>query len=273
MPGSVRVRRARPGSGLWRCSARCGRRSWSPTSPSYNAGISACEKGDQWRRALALLGEMREAILEPNSSATVLGSARARMASSSSGLRCCTTGFSYNAGISACEKRDQWQRALALLGEMWATKLKPDAISYGAAIFSCAAGMQWKLAQSLLSEMWLAKLVPDVLSYNAGISACEKGEQWQRALALLGEMREVKLEPDVISSKLQRPLRAGRACAPTTTLGSARARNAISGSGLWRCSARCGRRSWSPTSSATALGSARARKVISPSGPWQCSAR
>ncbi|CAK0905227.1 unnamed protein product [Prorocentrum cordatum] len=92
--------------------------------------------------------------------------------------------LSYNAGISACEKGEQWQRALALLNEMWEAKLKPD-----------------------------------VISYNAWISACKKGGQWQRALALL---------------------------------------------------TRCGRRSWSPTSSATALGSARARRASSGSGPWRC---
>ncbi|CAK0810057.1 unnamed protein product [Prorocentrum cordatum] len=34
---------------------------------SCNAGISACEKGEQWRRALALLGEMRGAQLELDS--------------------------------------------------------------------------------------------------------------------------------------------------------------------------------------------------------------
>ena len=46
---------------------------------SYNAGISACVKGEQWQRALALLSEMLEAKLEPNV-------------------------MSYNVGISACEK-------------------------------------------------------------------------------------------------------------------------------------------------------------------------
>ncbi|CAK0850731.1 unnamed protein product [Prorocentrum cordatum] len=35
---------------------------------------------------------------------------------------------SYNSGISACEKGEQWQRALALLSEMWEAKAKPDAI-------------------------------------------------------------------------------------------------------------------------------------------------
>ena len=35
---------------------------------------------------------------------------------------------SYSAGISACEKGEQWQRALALLSEMWAAKLEPGVV-------------------------------------------------------------------------------------------------------------------------------------------------
>ncbi|CAK0836621.1 unnamed protein product, partial [Prorocentrum cordatum] len=133
--GSARASRASSGSGRWRCSARCGRRSWSPTQlqcwdqrlqhwravaagagaaqrdaggeagarplVSYSAGISACEQGEQWQRALALLSEMREVKLEPNV-------------------------ISYSAGISACEKGEQWQRALALLSEMREAKLEPN---------------------------------------------------------------------------------------------------------------------------------------------------
>ncbi|CAK0847312.1 unnamed protein product [Prorocentrum cordatum] len=196
---------------------------------TYNAGISACEKGEQWKQALALLGEMREAKLHPNPwLATALASARARRAHSGSGrwrcsARCGTqrwsrasllqrgrqcmregravaagvgpahrdTGgqpgtrrFSYNAGISACEKSEQWQRALALL-----------------------------------TEMREAKLEPNVISYSAGISACEKDEQWEQALAIFGEMCVAKVKPNVTSA---------------TTLGSPRARRASSGSGLWR---------------------------------------
>ncbi|CAK0831140.1 unnamed protein product, partial [Prorocentrum cordatum] len=106
---------------------------------------------------------------------------------------------SYNAGISACEKGEQWHRALALLSEMREAKLELDVISYNAGISACEKGEQWQRALALLSEMREAKLEPNVISYNAGISACKKGEQWQRALALLSEMRETKLEPNVIS--------------------------------------------------------------------------
>ncbi|CAK0846815.1 unnamed protein product, partial [Prorocentrum cordatum] len=56
-----------------------------PNSMSYNAGISACADVGQWQWALALLSQKWEAKLDPDS-ATALGSARARMASSGSGL-------------------------------------------------------------------------------------------------------------------------------------------------------------------------------------------
>ncbi|CAK0891727.1 unnamed protein product [Prorocentrum cordatum] len=85
--------------------------------------------------------------------------------------------LSYSAGISACEKGEQWQRALALLSEMWEAKLEPNVISYSAGISACEKGEQWQAALALLSEMCEAKLEPSVISYSAGLSACEKGEQ------------------------------------------------------------------------------------------------
>ncbi|CAK0873398.1 unnamed protein product [Prorocentrum cordatum] len=92
----------------------------------------------------------------------------------------------YSAGISACEKGGQWQRASLLLGEMWEVKLQPNVIfSYSAGISACEKGEQWQPALALLSEMWEVKLEPNVIyTYNAGISACEKGEQWQRAAGI-----------------------------------------------------------------------------------------
>ena len=68
---------------------------------SYNAAISACEKGSQWEKALGLLQEMTSSGIKPNV-------------------------ISYNAAISACEKGSQWEKALGLLQEMPSSGIKPD---------------------------------------------------------------------------------------------------------------------------------------------------
>ncbi|CAK0862381.1 unnamed protein product, partial [Prorocentrum cordatum] len=100
-------------------------------------------------RALALLGEMREAKVEPDV-------------------------ISYSAGISACEKSEQWPRALALLCEMRAAKLEPDVtLSYSAGISACEKGEQWQQSLALLIEMRAVKVELDVICTTA--SALELG--------------------------------------------------------------------------------------------------
>ncbi|CAK0809444.1 unnamed protein product [Prorocentrum cordatum] len=80
---------------------------------------------------------------------------------------------------------------------MWEAKLEPDVISYSAGISACEKGEQWQRALALLSEMWEAKLEPNVISYSAGISACAKCEtgtrrhQLQRWDQRVREMRAV----------------------------------------------------------------------------------
>ena len=51
----------------------------------------------------------------------------------------------------------------------------PALVSYNAGISACEKGEQWLEALSLLREMEHAKVDPDVISYSAGISACEQG--------------------------------------------------------------------------------------------------
>ncbi len=62
--------------------------------------------------------------------------------------------------------------------------LVPNVITYNAAISACEKGEQWQKALGILAVMPEAGLVPNVITYNAAISACEKGQQWQQALGL-----------------------------------------------------------------------------------------
>ena len=68
-------------------------RTSKPSKPSFNASISACEKGKQWEGALGLLQELVHKLLTPNV-------------------------VSFSASISAYEKSKQWEGALGLLQEM-----------------------------------------------------------------------------------------------------------------------------------------------------------
>eukprot|EP00435_Cladocopium_sp_Y103_P010207 s2926_g2.t1 len=144
---------------------------WTPDAISYNASISASEKGGQWQQACALLEAMREANVDPNI-------------------------ISYNASISACGNGGQWQQACALLEAMREANLTPDAISYSAAISACGKGGQWQQAFALLEAMCEAKVYPNIISYSASISACGKCGQWQQALILFDAMPRAKVVPD-----------------------------------------------------------------------------
>ncbi|CAK0802709.1 unnamed protein product [Prorocentrum cordatum] len=68
--------------------------------------------------------------------------------------------FGYNAGISACERGKQWQRALALLSEMRESRLEPDVISYSAGIRACEVSELWAKALDLLESMLGARVDP-----------------------------------------------------------------------------------------------------------------
>ena len=65
----------------------------TPDVVSYNAAISACEKGKQWEGALTLLQEMVRLVITPGV-------------------------VSFSAATSACEKGTQWEGALSLLQAM-----------------------------------------------------------------------------------------------------------------------------------------------------------
>ncbi|CAK0905365.1 unnamed protein product [Prorocentrum cordatum] len=194
---------------------------------SYSAGISACEKGEQWQRALALLSEMREAKLDPHDI------------------------FSYSAGISACGKGAQWQRALALLSEMREERLEPTVISYApgsARVKKVSSGCGlWRCSATCGRRSWIPtsqlqrwnQRVREGGAVAAGLGAglrdaggeaganrhqlrhrgqlVREGQAHCRGEPRAG--RETKLEPTVI----------------TTMLVPARARRASSGSGRWRC--------------------------------------
>ncbi|CAK0869074.1 unnamed protein product [Prorocentrum cordatum] len=97
-------------------------------------------------------------------------------------------------GSAACEKGEQWQQALSLLGEMREAQLEPSVISYSAGISACEKVGHWQQALSLLVAMLEVKLEPDAISYSSGVTVCEKCGKWGLALSLLSELWRMNLE-------------------------------------------------------------------------------
>ena len=85
------------------------------------------------------------------------------------------------------------------LGEMVKAKVKHDTISYNAAISGCENRGQWNAASLLLEAMPRAEVLPNVISYTATISACEKASQWEAALAFFGAMAAAGVQLDTTS--------------------------------------------------------------------------
>merc|ERR1712066_48320 len=91
-------------------------------------GISACEKGAQWPRALWLFDGMQKARIKPDV-------------------------ITFNAAISACEKGAQWPRALSLFDGMQKARIQPNVITFSAAIHACGSAGEWQRASKLFERI------------------------------------------------------------------------------------------------------------------------
>ena len=85
--------------------------------------------GSQWKRSLALLGEMR-----------------------SDGIKLDSAGLT--AAIQSQARGYNWRSAMGLLRNTFATEVaKPNAIHYNVAVGACAAAGRWEEAVQLLREL------------------------------------------------------------------------------------------------------------------------
>ena len=62
--------------------------------------------------------------------------------------------------------------------------MEPDVISYSAATSACQKCQQWGRALGLLLEMRCSQLQLDVISYSAATGSCEKRHMLEQALSL-----------------------------------------------------------------------------------------
>ncbi|CAK9115668.1 unnamed protein product [Durusdinium trenchii] len=100
-----------------------------------------------------------------------------------------------NALLTACDKGGQWQSALSLLERIGPTyHLQPNVVSYSTTLSACERGRAWEHALQVFANMNGCEISPDVVVFNATLSALDGGSRWEEALTLLEEMNEIKLK-------------------------------------------------------------------------------
>ena len=121
----MRVRKVTPNAALLtECIVACGvAQEWQRaldvlgdrrTTSTYSAAISACDRGNEPLQALALLQDMQQKEIAPNS-------------------------YTYTGALAACRRGGYWQFALQLLQQMKEAQLAPAIENYGAALSACSA--------------------------------------------------------------------------------------------------------------------------------------
>eukprot|EP00435_Cladocopium_sp_Y103_P055504 s762_g18.t1 len=104
---------------------------------------------------------------------------------------------SYSTLISACEKQQDTDAALAVLKRMGSSALLPNVVACSAAISSC--GGKWQTSMWLFECMQLQIVEQDAITYNAVISSCEKSKKADLALSLFDEMPRRQIRPTEIT--------------------------------------------------------------------------
>ncbi|CAE8627968.1 unnamed protein product [Polarella glacialis] len=119
---------ARRAEGLVQPQFQSGWDGLSPDVVSWNAAVSACEKGCQWGLALRLLGEARRSGLAPGRTAIC------------------------SATLASCSQGGRWELLLQSLQALSAAGISPDATSFSAAVAACGDQGLWSRAVDLLGQ-------------------------------------------------------------------------------------------------------------------------
>ncbi|KAI6674982.1 hypothetical protein NL676_002888 [Syzygium grande] len=149
-----------------------GRFPFSPTTTTYNILMKAC--GTDYRRAKALMEEMKAAGLTPNH-------------------------ISWSILIDLCGGAGNVEGALQLLKTMRAAKIQPDVIAYTTAIKVCVDGGQLKRAFSLYEEMKRYQVEPNLVTYNTLLRARSRYgslHEVRQCLAIYQDMRKAGYKPN-----------------------------------------------------------------------------
>ncbi|CAL1138527.1 unnamed protein product, partial [Cladocopium goreaui] len=183
-----------------------------PNIISCSTAISACEKGSQWSSAFRVFDDMKSQGLEADLitvGALITSCEKGALAMPgrlqwSQALQLSATNarnvVQLSAAVSACEKANEWQFALAIFFEETVRRyLQPDIMMCNAAISACR-GHQWQRAIWLLTSIVQSlRLKRTLVTCNSCMNACSEASQWLSAFQLFADLEILQLRPDVIT--------------------------------------------------------------------------
>eukprot|EP00913_Durusdinium_trenchii_P030020 g28132.t1 len=96
-----------------------------------------------------------------------------------------------------------WVVAMSSLGHAMHLETAVAVHAFNATLSAVQRAQQWEAAVALFADIERYSLTPDTVTCNALLTACDKGGQWQSALSLLERIGPTyHLQPNVVSYSL-----------------------------------------------------------------------
>jgi len=187
------------------------------TTLTYNCVIDACANGGNSGKAAEIFAQMKERKVPVDIftyGSLVNAFARVgqyepavrvleemRGASEWSGLR--PNNFIYCSAMSACNRANQWQKALQVFDLLLSEKtLGPDQYTYNEALNACAKGGLADRALEIFEHAKKSGVHTDLISYSRAMAACVAAERWEDAQQLMNRMTDDRVIPDRVCGHL-----------------------------------------------------------------------
>eukprot|EP00434_Breviolum_minutum_P021121 symbB.v1.2.018634.t1/scaffold1495.1/size115473/1 len=124
---------------------------------SYNAALSALERGQHWQPVLWMLEEMQQRQVRADV-------------------------VSFNTSISAMQWGQQWEMALHLFESSQRRKVEPSDVTIAAVLGACGKGLQWQRSLELFWRQEVSSsCAPKEAAVVSTMAVCGQCSQWREA--------------------------------------------------------------------------------------------
>ena len=137
---------------------------------AYSTLLVKCARWGYWNVAKSLLDECWSNGVQPND-------------------------LTLSCALSACTKADRNLDGIEIFEKSKVMGGGADLVSYNIAIIMYRRTGEWERAIALILEMWSSNITPDASSYEQALKACYTGKSVKDAMRLLDEIEKMAIEP------------------------------------------------------------------------------